>query len=117
MVDASRSTVADETVLLTSNIVKFLTKFSSGGGVKLLQGYMLRARQGRDDLSAFGGYVIPSAAGRFADQAVCSKDTKTIGNPRRDPTTFRRVVVRGWIKLPSQIAIAESCNREVAVAD
>jgi len=30
-------------VLLTSNIVKFLTKFSSGSGVKLLQGYMLRA--------------------------------------------------------------------------
>jgi len=36
-------------VLLTSNIVKFLTKLSSGVGVKLLQGYMLRARQGRDD--------------------------------------------------------------------
>jgi len=31
------------TILLTSNIVKFLTKFSSGSGVKLLQGYMLRA--------------------------------------------------------------------------
>ena len=30
-------------VLLTSNIVKFLTKLSSGSGVKLLQGYMLRA--------------------------------------------------------------------------
>jgi len=29
--------------LLTSNIVKFLTKLSSGSGVKLLQGYMLRA--------------------------------------------------------------------------
>ena len=49
-------------VLLTSKIVKFLTKLSSGGGVKLLQGYVLRARQGRSDLSAFGGYVIPSAA-------------------------------------------------------
>jgi len=33
----------DSAVLLTSNIVKFLTKFSSGSGVKLLQGYMLRA--------------------------------------------------------------------------
>ena len=50
-------------VLLTSNIVTFLTKFSGGGGVKLLQGYMLRASQGGDDFSSFGGYVIASAAG------------------------------------------------------
>ena len=35
--------MAVPSVLLTSNIVKFLTKFSSGSGVKLLQGYMLRA--------------------------------------------------------------------------
>jgi len=53
----------DVSVLLTSNIVTFLTKFSSGGGVKLLQGYMLRASQGGDDFSSFGGYVIASAAG------------------------------------------------------
>ena len=50
-------------VLLTSNIVTFLTKFSGGGGVKLLQGYMLRASQGGDDFSSFGGYVVASAAG------------------------------------------------------
>jgi len=53
----------DDPVLLTSNIVTFLTKFSSGGGVKLLQGYMLRASQGGDDFSSFGSYVVASAAG------------------------------------------------------
>lgn len=42
MVAASSSSVP---VPLTSNIVELLTKYSSGDGVKLLQGYVLRLTQ------------------------------------------------------------------------
>ena len=48
---------------------------------------------------------------------MCSKDAETIGNLRRDSATFQRIVVGGRIKLPSQIAITESSDRELAVAD
>jgi len=50
LVIADRSNVElnlHQPVLLTSKIVKFLTKLSSGDGVKLLQRYVLGARQGR----------------------------------------------------------------------
>ena len=50
-------------VLLTSNIVKVFTKISSSSGVKLLQCYVLRATQGGDDVSAFGGDMISPVAG------------------------------------------------------